>query len=195
MTAPGLSLTVQIRTMQKEDLEQVQAIDRNSFSLPWPTSAYNYELTNPMSLLWVAEIPVEAGTPKIVGMIVVWLIVDEAHIATLAVDTDYRGMGIGKILLATALMEAVRTGMREATLEVRSGNLAAQSLYQRFKFQIIGFRPRYYRDNSEDALIMTMNNLGTAYLDWLESGSWRPQVGTAVPKSTISGVEIFPSKE
>src|SRR4030067_1421735 len=105
-------------------------------------------------------------------MIVMWLIVDEAHIATLAVEPEYRRQGIGRNLLATALREAAHIGMREATLEVRANNLAAQRLYQKFMFEIVGFRPHYYRDNSEDALIMTMKNLGDTYLDWLDREDW-----------------------
>jgi len=165
-----------IRAMQTADLVQVQYIDRNSFSLPWPTSAYNYELSNPQSLLWVAEIPGEEKPPKIIGMIVMWLIVDEAHIATLAVEPEYRRQGIGRNLLAIALREAAHIGMREATLEVRANNLEAQSLYQKFKFEIVGFRPHYYRDNSEDALIMTMKNLGKTYLDYLDNMVWNNSV-------------------
>lgn len=152
--------------MLSEDLGQVQVIDHNSFSLPWPASAYNYELTNPQSLLWVAELTGEASPPKIVGMIVMWLIVDEAHIATLAVEPEFRRQGIGRALLATALGEAARRGMLEATLEVRANNLVARRLYREFSFETVGIRPQYYRDNSEDALIMTMKNLAQASKDW-----------------------------
>ncbi len=176
MTGIDKKSSYRIRAMQTGDLVQVQYIDRNSFSLPWPTSAYNYELTNPQSLLWVAEIPGEEKPPKIIGMIVMWLIIDEAHIATLAVEPEYRRQGIGRNLLAIALREAAHIGMQEATLEVRANNLEAQSLYRKFKFEIVGFRPHYYRDNSEDALIMTMKNLGKTYLDWLDNMDWNNSV-------------------
>jgi ribosomal-protein-alanine N-acetyltransferase len=165
--------------MRTEDLEQVQAIDRISFSLPWPASAYQYELhSNPMSLLWVAEAETPGGVlyrqndRRIVGMIVVWLILDEAHIATIAVHPEHRGRGIAQGLLVTALKRAIRKGSQKATLEVRANNIAAQRLYSRFRFEVVGGRPRYYRDNSEDALIMTASNLGEAYLAWLESNAW-----------------------
>jgi ribosomal-protein-alanine N-acetyltransferase len=164
--------TFNIRPMQREDIEQVQAIDRTSFSMPWPTSAYNYELKNPMSMLWVAEVSLPENRPQVVGMIVVWLIIDEAHIATLAVDPGFRRQGIARRLLAICLKESSRQGMRSATLEVRANNPAAQKLYRRFHFEIVGMRPRYYRDNNEDALIMTLKDLGDAYLSWLESGAW-----------------------
>jgi ribosomal-protein-alanine N-acetyltransferase len=140
-----------------------------SFSMPWPVSAYNYELNeNPLSLLWVAETGSPDHDRRIVGLVVIWLILDEAHIATIAVHPDYRGQGIARRLVRVALKEAILKGMGEATLEVRANNLAAQNLYRRFGFEIVGQRPRYYRDNNEDAIIMTVSNLGQAYLDWLE---------------------------
>ena len=184
MTSPDLTLPFRIRAMRTEDLEKVQVIDRTSFSLPWPTSAYNYELNNPMSLSWVAEIFMEEGQPTIVGMVVVWLIVDEAHIATLAVEPGYRRLGIGQALLVTALEEAIQRGMLEVTLEVRANNIPARRLYQRFKFEIAGYRPRYYRDNNEDALIMTMNHLGEPYLAWLENGAWKQSKDATISESS-----------
>jgi len=170
--------TISIRPMKSEDLPQVQTIDRLSFSMPWPGSAYEYELyENPLSLLWIAEAHPPEGEDKVVGMIVVWLIVDEAHIATIAVLPEYRGQGIARCLLVTALQEVIRRGLRIATLEVRSGNIAAQNLYHRFGFSSVGLRPRYYRDNNEDALIMTVYNLDQAYLNWLEKNTWKSLSG------------------
>jgi ribosomal-protein-alanine N-acetyltransferase len=172
------SNAISIRPMKSEDLPQVQIIDRLSFSLPWPGSAYEYELfENPLSLLWVAEEQMPYGSSHVVGMIVVWLIVDEAHIATIAVLPECRGQGIARCLLVTALQEVIRRGFQIATLEVRSGNIAAQNLYHRFGFGTVGFRPKYYRDNNEDALIMTVYNLDKAYLNWLEKNTWKSLSG------------------
>lgn len=163
-----------IRPMQAADLEQVLAIDQASFAMPWPASAYRYELfENPNSCLWVAETKPAEGTFQIIGMIVVWLILDEAHIATIAVHPDFRGQGIAQHLLSIALADAIRQGCVQATLEVRAGNLGAQHLYRRFGFQVVGIRPRYYRDNNEDAWIMTVAELGDQYLTWLEQGGWQ----------------------
>lgn len=170
MTAFSPTTKVRIRPMQTSDLEQVRDIDRLSFSMPWPESAYRYELNeNPRSLLWVAENIEENGEKQVVGSIVVWLILDEAHIAAIAVHPYHRGRGIGRKLLVTALRASIQKGSHSATLEVRANNLIAQNLYRHFRFKVTGNRPRYYRDNNEDALIMTVNNLGDAYLEWLES--------------------------
>jgi [ribosomal protein S18]-alanine N-acetyltransferase len=151
--------------MTAEDIDRVHLIDKLSFSLPWPAASYRYELfENPASILHVIEIRQEDGADIIVGMSVSWLIVDEAHIATIAVHPNFRHMGLGRILLYSSLQEAIRRGGKLATLEVRQGNLAAMNLYQRFGFQVEGRRPRYYHDTNEDAIIMTVTGLDEAYL-------------------------------
>jgi ribosomal-protein-alanine N-acetyltransferase len=164
--------------MQLGDIDQVVSIDRLSFSLPWPASAFRHELVNnPSSLLWVAEVGLPDGSRSVVGAVVVWMILDEAHIATLAVHPDYRRQGISRQLLVVALRQAMERGAVLATLEVRASNLAAQALYKRFKFEIVGKRPRYYQDNMEDAFIMTSDfsqpiSKGLSYQQWLKSDYW-----------------------
>lgn len=162
------------RHMELDDLEQIQEIDRLSFSIPWPSSSYRFELLeNPGSILWVAEDQSSGGKGRVVGMIVVWLILDEAHIATIAVHPEYRGKGIGRELLAGALEESMQRGAREAMLEVRANNQTAQALYRDFGFTIVGRRPRYYKDNQEDAVLMSIINMDPHYLEWLKNGKWK----------------------
>ncbi|NLG71558.1 MAG: ribosomal protein S18-alanine N-acetyltransferase [Chloroflexi bacterium] len=171
--APAANAPISIRPMRLEDLPEVERIDKASFSLPWPPSAYRYELNeNRHSMLFVAEDQTDPAHPRVVGHIVIWFIVDEAHIASIAVHPDYRGRGIGQHLIARSLQETIRKGFQVATLEVRENNLTAQKLYQRFGFEVVGRRFRYYRDNNEDALIMTISTLDDQYLAWLESGAW-----------------------
>jgi [ribosomal protein S18]-alanine N-acetyltransferase len=165
-----------IRFMREADLEQVQDIDRQSFTLPWPGQSYKYELEeNTASLCFVAEIG-SAGTRNVVGMLVAWLLLDEVHIATIAVHPEFRRRGIGRELVSATLRAAVDRGAVSATLEVRAGNTAAQELYRDFGFDEVGRRPGYYKDNAEDALIMTVYDLDEHYFEWLEEekkgGMW-----------------------
>jgi ribosomal-protein-alanine N-acetyltransferase len=180
---------VDIRPMQAKDLERVQAIDKISFSMPWSSRAYRYELNeNPASSLWVAEASPAKEPKRLVGFIVVWLIgapANEAHIATIAVHPEYRNRGIAKKLLRTALASAIQKGANSATLEVRAQNEIAQKLYRRFKFEVVGHRPRYYRDNNEDAVIMTVEALGPDYLAWLRSAGW-PRQSDPIPEPGAS---------
>ncbi len=141
--------------MQLDDLDQVVAIDQASFSLPWPARSFRYEITdNPAARCWVAE---QDG--QVIGMLVLWLIVDEAHIATLATHPDHRRQGIAGGLLRQALRSAVEEGARSSFLEVRAGNLAAQAMYVKYGFVEDGRRPRYYKDNAEDAILMSLKGL------------------------------------
>ena len=84
-----------------------------------------------------------------------WIMVDEAHISTIATARPWRGRGIGELLLVGLLEHAQEFGAEKATLEVRVSNQVAQNLYRKYAFQVEGRRRRYYSDNGEDALIMT----------------------------------------
>jgi [ribosomal protein S18]-alanine N-acetyltransferase len=153
-------LKINIRDTTAEDIPQVVAIDVMSFSLPWPERSFRYELTqNPSVLSWVVEVEEAEKGRVIVAMIVIWLIVDEVHIGTIAVHPDYRRRGIAQKLLAHSLLECHGRGAATAYLEVRRSNLAAQALYTRFGFEITGERRRYYQDNGEDALLMGLYDL------------------------------------
>ena len=154
-----------IRRMTLDDIAQVVAIDQSSFSLPWPERSFRYEVTdNPASRAWVAE---QDG--KIVGMIVVWLLVDEAHIATIATHPEYRRQGIASSLLIHSLMYMRSEGALTSVLEVRESNAAAQEMYRKFGFVESGRRPHYYKDNGEDAILMSLEGLKVEKFD-----SWKP---------------------
>lgn len=154
---------VAVRPMREADIDEVIAIDRQSFSLPWTERAYRFEIRdNPNAVALVAETTPAAGLPRVVGMIVTWIIVDEAHIGTIAVHRDYRRQGIGEKLLVASLELAAQRGASQALLEVRRSNLPAQKLYEQYGFEVVGVRPRYYVDNHEDALLMTLKSIEKA---------------------------------
>lgn len=148
--------------MTMDDLEEVIKLDHASFSLPWPESSFRFEIEqNDCSRCWVALLD-----HKIVGIMVAWLIVDEIHIATFAVDPAYRRQGIAQKLLAHTLLDGLQSGGEKGFLEVREGNLPARRLYEKFGFEDIGIRKKYYQDNGENAVMM---NLEKPDIDMLES--------------------------
>jgi ribosomal-protein-alanine N-acetyltransferase len=143
--------------MTLEDVPTVHAIDTLSFSLPWPESSFRFELTgNPVSRSWVAE-----SGGGIAAMLVLWLIIDEAHIATIATHPDFRRQGIGERLMMAGLLSARAEGAAHAFLEVRAGNSNAMSLYKKYGFIVAGVRPSYYKDNNEDAILMNLEDLNS----------------------------------
>lgn len=148
-----------IRRMTVSDLEQVTAIDKMSFTLPWPDRSFRYEVVeNQAGRPWVVEVE-ENGERRVAALAVIWLILDEAHLATIAVHPAYRRRGIAQKLLAEALLSAYEEGARKVFLEVRRGNTAAQVMYSTFGFEVDGVRPRYYADNHEDALLMSIQEM------------------------------------
>ncbi len=170
MNLPRENLKIRFRPMRQEDIDSVLQIDALSFSLPWPKNSFEFELSNPSSRTRVAEMVDADGNPRVIGMICMWVILDEAHIATIAVHPDYRQQGIGKQLLANTLLEAAGEGVKLAYLEVRRGNLAAQKMYSHFGFVTAGVRPRYYADNHEDALMMNLTNMDISFLKQVLAG-------------------------
>jgi ribosomal-protein-alanine N-acetyltransferase len=147
-------MKIKFRKMTLDDLPQIIQIDQASFSLPWPERSFRFEITdNPASRCWV----VEGDNGRIIGMLVLWLIVDEAHVATIAVHPDYRRQGTGEALLLHSLKSAMEEGAVSSFLEVRESNLAAQAMYRKYGFAETGKRLHYYKDNDENAILMTAN--------------------------------------
>ncbi len=148
---------VVVEPMRIDDVAAVHAIEKASFATPWPEHAFVRELReNRLAHYLVAR----AGA-KVVGFAGIWRMVDEAHITTFGVHPDWRRRGVGSRLLLAAVDLADRLGARRLTLEVRASNLPAQSLYERFGFEVRGRRPRYYTDDGEDALVMTTPDLSS----------------------------------
>lgn len=171
-----------IRRMTLADLDAVVALERLSFTDPWPYSSWRGMFEDPHARVWVVATSVVEGTPefvtphtqKIIGALAVWLILDELHIGTIAVHPDYRRQGLGAVLLETGIRAGLAEGAKVVHLEVRKSNLSAQRLYERFGFKRVGERKRYYSDNREDAVLMS-TPVGDEYLRWLDgdrSGTW-----------------------
>lgn len=91
---------------------------------------------------------------SIVGFAGLWLMVDEAHVTTIAMHPNFRRRGLGEYMLASLIDIAYEIGAKWVTLEVRVTNYNAQNLYRKYGFREAGLRHRYYSDNQEDALIM-----------------------------------------
>jgi ribosomal-protein-alanine N-acetyltransferase len=138
---------VTTRSLAYSDLPRVIAIERRAFPTPWSLAMFVLELSKPSGVCLAA---VEGET--IVGYLVcsrydrVW------HLMNIAVDPAARRRALGRRLLE-AMFE--RAGPDDSyTLEVRTSNAPAITLYESFGFRAAGTRPRYYQDTGEDAVIM-----------------------------------------
>ena len=139
------------RTLSHRDLDDIIAIEQAAFSNPWTRDMYVRELGNPdVSFLYVLRVP---GT-GVVAFCSFWLVLDEVHINNLAVRGDFRGQGLGTVLLGHVIEAGARRGADRATLEVRRSNAPARRLYERLGFEVAATRPNYYVSPPEDALIL-----------------------------------------
>lgn len=141
--------------MTLSDIPSVMEIDNLSFPNPWPKHAFEYEITqNLNSRPWIGSI-INDVEEIICAFAVFWNIIDETHIGTIAIHPDFRNLGLGVIFLRKLLLVSKEEGMIRALLEVRESNLLAIKLYKKFGFEIDGVRKKYYRDNGENALLMS----------------------------------------
>lgn len=136
-------------------LDEVLAIERVSFPTPWTKAAFNHEIMNNEFACYIVAL----DGNKVIGYCGMWVIVDEAHITTLAVHPDYRRQGIAREMLKEMCNEALYRGCRRMTLEVRLSNHGAIKLYEKVGFVSCGLRPGYYTDTKEDAIIMWKDDL------------------------------------
>src|SRR5690606_24525194 len=139
------------------DIPQVVQIDHASFTTPWSARTYEFEINNrESSHLVVVEVvdaaPLRAGgwrgltarlqtpalpTGTIAGYGGCWLIAGEAHISTIAVAPEYRGRGLGELLLAAMLKRAINRQGDYSVLEVRASNEVAQALYRKYRYEVV----------------------------------------------------------
>ena len=143
-------MEISIREMKETDLDRIVEIEGKIFSPPWSREAFLLEITKNLLAKYLVAIIDE----MVVGYGGIWLILDEGHITNIAVDENYRGLGVGDRLLGGLIGLCSEKGLSAITLEVRKSNEIAKSLYKKYGFKEYGIRPKYYADNNEDAIIM-----------------------------------------
>lgn len=142
-----------IRPMKHSDIDAVHEIEVACFKRPWSKDAFVKELyENVVAVYLVATV-----NDQLVAYGGMWMVISEAQITNIAVQKNYRKMGIGRKII-TQLKETAYElmGIDEMVLEVRVGNAPAIGLYESLGFKKAGIRPNYYEDNKEDAYVMLL---------------------------------------
>ena len=138
--------------MGKADLDAVYAIEKACFGSPWSKRSLSDELSNDLAYYCVLHL-----NNQPIGYAGLWSFLDEAHITKIAVLKEYRGKGLGKMLMLHMMDEARKRNAERMTLEVRERNVAAQALYQGLGFRREGIRRGYYSDTGESAYILWLD--------------------------------------
>lgn len=146
---------LRIEPMSDADIKPVLLIEQQSFSTTWPANAFYQELhDNKLAHYYVGKIGEE-----VVAYAGIWVILEDSHVTTIAVDPVHRGKRYGEVVLLKLLDEAIERGASWMTLEVRESNAIAQNLYRKYGFTTVSTRKAYYSDNNENAFVMWAGNL------------------------------------
>jgi len=146
-----------IRPVQAADAARIAELERQCFSDPWSRQGIEEVIGLPIGFGLVAE---EAGV--VIAYLLARWVGDTAEVLNLAVLPEHRRRGIAAALLGQALSELRRLGVADVYLEVRESNQAARALYGAHGFRVAGMRPAYYRQPTEDALVLRCAISGAA---------------------------------
>ncbi len=145
-------MTVEIGYMTEADVAAIEALERACFSEPWSEKSLRESLANPRYRILTAK-----AEGHLIGYVSTFLVADEMNIANVAVDSEFRRLGVGKRLMDSAVILAKQNRMTTIYLEVRKSNEAAQELYRKVGFERGGVRKNFYDHPKEDGLIMRMD--------------------------------------
>lgn len=135
-----------LRRAVPADLDAWMALEAAAGAVSWSRKQFAEEIERANGAVLLAE-----REGALLGCAVGWEIAGEVHVLEVAVAPEARRQGIGRALVAALIADR---GGGTALLEVRDGNVAARTLYERSGFVVVGRRPKYYPDG-EDALLMT----------------------------------------
>lgn len=154
----SLPRALHIEPMRLEHVPSVLHVESLCFVTPWPRNAFQNELTENK----LAHYFVGYSGEELVAYGGLWVILEDAHITTVAVHPAQQRQRYGERILIRLLDEAIERGACWITLEVRESNVAAQNLYKKYGFTVVNTRRGYYSDNDENALVMWAGNLKSA---------------------------------
>ncbi len=143
---------MEIKKLTTENTESVYRVLCDAFDNPWSADTVNTLLQSNQAVCFGAF-----EGEELVGYVALEWVFDEGSLTDIAVLKEYRGRGISKLLMDELVKAAKEQKLQFVTLEVRVGNVPAISLYRSYGFEDVGKRPAYYKNPTEDALLMTKN--------------------------------------
>lgn len=147
---PGNDNEYIIRQMEKKDIEQVERIEKEIFSIPWSAHSFEDAAMTKENIYLVCEC-----NGVIAGYCGLWTVLGEGNITNMAVDKEYRKRGIGEALMKEMEKRGRQKDVDIFFLEVRQSNAAARRLYDKMGYKEIGTRKRFYERPVEDAIVMS----------------------------------------
>jgi len=159
MTELLIPAEMQFCRLSMADIDEILAIEERVYAHPWSRGNFSDSFINQDLAFGLRD---SAGQLR--AYFILMAVVDEAHILTIAVDTDWQGRGYARCLLACIEQITLSENMQAVLLEVRRSNQRAQQVYLAAGYQQIGLRRGYYpsADGREDAIVMRKVLTGVA---------------------------------
>lgn len=152
-----------IEFMDISDLPEILELERSSFGkMAWSSKDFETALSSDYDYpMVVHKRPVntedrESYINNLAGYSVLRLLGPEAEIENICVSPDMRRNGIGETLMQKMIQTALTEKASVIFLEVRAGNTPARALYQKLGFKELYVRKGYYKDPTDDAIIMQL---------------------------------------
>ena len=134
-----------ISKLTKEEVQEVILL--GTMLNPNFSKLFHIENLNPNETIFIYK-----ENNNIKGFIHTQTGLDIIDLLNIIVKPEYQNQGIGSILLKYIIDNKQD---KKLMLEVRSKNINAIKLYQKYDFKIINIRKNYYKD--DDAIIMERN--------------------------------------
>ena len=147
---------VKISYMTYADIDDVCKLEAAAYGQHhWSRESFINEIENNLARYYTLR----NENDELLGYLGTWMILDEAHVTTLAVSNNFKRQKVAQLLLTKFIDDCYTNKIKYITLEVRVSNEPAKKLYEKFGFHSLGTRKGYYQDNNEDALIMWTENI------------------------------------
>lgn len=138
---------MKIKLATTENVADILKIEQVCFSTPWTEQGIAESIENENTYLYIAIVD-----DKVAGYMGVQIFSGEGYVTNVATLPEFRRRGVAKALIN----EVLKHEMEFLTLEVRESNIPAINLYKSLDFVEVGKRPRFYREPTEDAVLMTI---------------------------------------
>lgn len=139
-----------IVSASKKHIGGMVRLENECFSIPWTEGMFVKDFNNEHTCYFVA-----LNGDEVIGYCGMWVLTDEGQITNIAVSSEYRNLGIATDLIEKLFEICIKRHLLSITLEVREGNIPAVNLYKKLGFKEVGLRKNYYKNPSENALLMT----------------------------------------
>ncbi len=149
MSAPYQNVGFHVRWMIRRDMQEVLAIEAESFEFPWSEEEFIRCLRQRNCIGMVAEL-----NDQIVGYMIYELHKNRLHVLNFAVDTTGRRQGVGAKMISKLIGKLSPQRRSRILLEVRETNLAAQLFFRAQGFRAVSVLRDFYDDTTEDAYVM-----------------------------------------